>query len=655
VLERRIFKPHLASASSVVARPRSLLNAAGVLAAFSACACGGSEEKPWSAMTPIIVAAEDGQLGASVMPVTDATDPSITYVTASVNITDPPLDLSDPRVSSQPVAFPAAGQYQIYARVRIGPEGPNDDSFFINSATEGAPSWQNVNGISGYDVEGSPRYQPGAIVSDVGGNSAPDVWKWALVEDVRLTVAEGALDQTFSFATREDGLHIDAFAFALAGDDYTVGFTTAQLDAGEAGVSVPNPVLPPPYEPPADQPPLAVGSAKYLGMVCCGSQRPFLENYFNQITPENAGKWGSVEAVRDEYVWTGVDEALALAEEHGFPFRFHVLLWGSQQPAWIASLPPEEQLTEIREWFEAVNERYGARIDFLEVANEFDNQPPTAENEGNYVEALGGAGVTGFDWVVTAFRMAREVFPPNVQLMLNEYSVINTQERTDLYIQLVQTLLQEDLIDAIGEQGHAFSTTGAVEPLVERINQLGTTGLPLYITEMDIDGPPPQQLIDYQRLFPPIWENPNVQGVTLWGYRPGMWREEQEATLVYENGAEKPALRWLKGYLRGTAPVVGGPSSASLTSAAAQGTVVGSYAASDPGGAPYPAGATISWGLVPGAGADDGAVSQALAFAPDTGRLEVVNPLPPGSYTARVYVDVDAIVSNLYEVRIDVQ
>jgi hypothetical protein len=59
--------------------------------------------------------------------------------------------------------------------------------------------------------------------------------------------------------------------------------------------------------------------------------------------------------------------------------------------------------------------------------------------------------------------------------------------------------------------------------------------------------------------------------------------------------------------------------------------------------------------LVQGTGADDGAVLQALAFAPDTGRLELANPLAPGRYTARLYVDVDATVSNLYEVEIDVQ
>jgi endo-1,4-beta-xylanase len=629
---------------------------AAALLAFGASACGGDEGgSKWTDTSPIIVQAESGQLGASVMRVTDAMDSSITYVTAGVNVTDAPADLSDSRVSSQVVEFPAAGTYQIYARVRIGPGGGDDDSFFINTATNGAaPTWANINGISGWDVAGGPRYQESGLVSTRGGNSAPGVWRWALFDTPQLVIPEGQLTQTFSFSTREDGLEIDRFAFALRGDDYTVGFTTAQLDAGQAGEKVPLPVIPPAFTPPANQPPLAIGTTKYLGSVCCGAQRDYLENYFNQVVPENASKWGSVEAVRGTFNWTGVDEALAVAEANGFPFRFHVLVWGSQQPAWIATLPPEEQLQEIRTWFQAVADRYGERINFLEVVNEFSHQPPTAANSGNYVDALGGTGETGFDWVITAFRMAREIFPRSVKLMINEYSIINDDRLTQLYLQVIQRLQEEDLIDAVAEQAHAFTTTGEIEPMVDRLNQLGATGLPLYLNEFDLDGPPPQQLVSYQRVFRAFWENPNVHGVTLWGYRDGMWRTQQDATLVYPNGAEKPALRWLKGYLRGTAPVVSGPTAAALSARASKGTEVATFGVTGPDGAAYPASAEVSWGFVEG-GADQAVILQALAFAAGTGRLEIVKPLAPGSYRARVYADVDATVSDLYDVDITVQ
>jgi endo-1,4-beta-xylanase len=615
-----------------------------------------SDEEPWMRTVPIRIAAESGTLGESVARVTDETDPSITYVTAAENITTPPADMSDPRIASQTVSFPWPGEYQIYGRVRIGPTMGMDDSFFVfipDAENEAGGSWQVVNAITGYDVAGSPMHRPQAIVRNTGGSATPGVWKWAVLGSLRFVVPEGQLTQTFSFATREDGLDIDGFAFAYATADSTVGFTTDQLDRGQKGVLVPEPE---PYEPPADQPPLvAAGSEKWLGMVCCGNQRPFLENYFNQITPENGGKWGSVEAVRDEYDWTAADEAVALAEANGFPFRYHVLLWGSQQPDWIETLPPEEQLEEIREWFEAVNDRYGQRMQYLEVVNEFDHQPPTAMYEGKYTDALGGEGETGFDWIINAFRMAREIFPPTVQLMINEYSVINDDRLTELYLRVVERLMQEDLIDAIGEQGHAFTTGGSVEQMVARIDQLSATGLPMYITEMDVDGPPENQLITFQRIFPAFWEHPNIRGITLWGYREGHWRTQQEAPLVYPNGAEKLALRWLKGYLRGNAPVVEGPSSAAVASGSGRGAMVAEFSVSAPGGAVYPSGSKISWGVVQGPDQMDTSWLSALAFREGTGRLELTGSLEPGTYPARVYVDVDATVSNLYDVEITVE
>lgn len=145
-----------------------------------------------------------------------------------------------------------------------------------------------------------------------------------------------------------------------------------------------------------------------------------------------------------------------------------------------------------------------------------------------------------------------------------------------------------------------------------------------------------------------------MHGITLWGYRDGMWRAQQQATLVYPNGAEKPALRWLKGYLRGTAPQVAGPGTAALPRAARKGTSIATFSVSGPGGASYPQGTNIALGLVQGGGMNDGAVVQALGFAPGTGRLEVINPLAAGTYRARIYVDVDAIVSNLYDLEIAV-
>jgi endo-1,4-beta-xylanase len=277
--------------------------------------------------------------------------------------------------------------------------------------------------------------------------------------------------------------------------------------------------------------------------------------YFNQVTPENAGKWGSVEAQRDVMVWDELDAAYLFARQNGMPFKMHVLVWGNQQPAWIEALPPAEQRAEIEQWFAAVAQRY-PDLDYVEVVNEPLNDPPSKPDDGggNYVEALGGAGQSGWDWILTSFRLARKHFPRS-KLMINEYSILNNTRDAERYRQIIELLKQEQTIDAVGIQGHAFETRLHAEAMLQNLERVAGAGLPIFVTELDVDGlEDDEQLADFQRLFPLFWQHPAVRGVTLWGYRPGMWRTQQGAFLAFENGAERKALVWLRQYLQETRP-----------------------------------------------------------------------------------------------------
>lgn len=298
---------------------------------------------------------------------------------------------------------------------------------------------------------------------------------------------------------------------------------------------------------------------KFLGNIWAPEQLPDFARYWNQVTPENAGKWGPMEEIRGVVDWAPLDSAYALAKENGFPFRFHVLVWGNQQPAWIEALPPDEQLAEIVRRFASIAERY-PDIDYVEVVNEPLHDPPRKRNEedegsGNYIDALGGTGATGWDWVLNAFRLAREHFPQSA-LVLNEYSVTNSRESAERYLEIVQLLQAEDLIDVIAVQGHAFSTTVPASVTRENLDLLAATGLPIQVTEFDVDGATDEvQLMDYQRIFPVFWEHPSVMGITLWGWRPGMWRTPQSAYLVREDGSHRPAMDWLIEYVGRQNPV----------------------------------------------------------------------------------------------------
>ena len=303
-------------------------------------------------------------------------------------------------------------------------------------------------------------------------------------------------------------------------------------------------------------PPIAAGKSKFLGSAWSRSQSRAFTAYWNKVTPENAGKWGRAEPTRDVMNWRPLDAAWRVAKTNDLPFHLHVLVWGNQQPAWIEDLAPGEQLEEIEEWFFLVAARYPG-IDFVEVVNEPIHDPPDRRGEGggNYIAALGGAGATGSDWVINAFRMARAAFPDS-KLLINEFSITNNVERTQQYLEIIELLKAASLVDIVGVQGHAFSTLPDVPMAIHQRNldTLATAGLPIHVTEMDVDGPTDEiQLADYQRIFPIFWEHPAVHGITMWGYRPGLWRAEERAWLVHDDGKERPAMKWLRQYVRDTA------------------------------------------------------------------------------------------------------
>ena len=96
------------------------------------------------------------------------------------------------------------------------------------------------------------------------------------------------------------------------------------------------------------------------------------------------------------------------------------------------------------------------------------------------------------------------------------------------------------------------------------LDRLAATGLPIQVTELDIDGqtsggvPGDEvQLRNFRRIVPTFWEHPGVEGITVWGWRqPNHWRNAQNAPIVLSNDTPKPAAHWLYNYVRKIAPVI---------------------------------------------------------------------------------------------------
>lgn len=73
---------------------------------------------------------------------------SVIYISCTSNNTSLTVPALSSRVASYSVTFPAPGTYDLYARIRVGIGGANDDSFF--TATDSASSRRPQAQIGSY-------------------------------------------------------------------------------------------------------------------------------------------------------------------------------------------------------------------------------------------------------------------------------------------------------------------------------------------------------------------------------------------------------------------------------------------------------------------------------------------------------------------------
>lgn len=308
--------------------------------------------------------------------------------------------------------------------------------------------------------------------------------------------------------------------------------------------------------------PLALGKDKFLGCATSCNISQYLDQYWNQVTPGNDGKWGSVEPVQGQYNWTNLDKIYNFAINRSLPFKQHTLVWGNQQPWWIGSLDSAAQRTAVENWIRAIGERYPLMA-LVDVVNEPFHAPPSYKN------ALGGDGITGWDWVITAFELARQYCSPTAKLLINEYNILHDNTRTTDYINLITLLKDRGLIDGIGVQGHYFEFRSHVDAtsnvyvyninsVKSNLDQLAATGLPIYISEFDIDEQDDSnQLEQYQIYFPIFWIHPAVKGITLWGYIQGdCWSDHPYTYVLLSDETERAALQWMRIYIASPLPPV---------------------------------------------------------------------------------------------------
>jgi endo-1,4-beta-xylanase len=291
-----------------------------------------------------------------------------------------------------------------------------------------------------------------------------------------------------------------------------------------------------------------VGSA--VGAAYLASEpdyRAVLTREFDNVTPENEMKWGTVEAVRGQYDWSGADAIVRYAQQHHKTVRGHTLVWHSQLPDWVAALPADELRRVLRDHVTTEVKRYKGKVRAWDVVNEIFNEDGT-RRDTVFRQKLGD----GF--VADVFRWAHAA-DPAATLYINDYNIEGRNPKSDAVYDLVKTLRRQGVpIGGVGVQAHLSTQYGFPAEYRSNLARFGALGVDVAVTEADvrIPTPPDAAKLDTQAsYFDQLWDG--CQAVrrcvefTTWGFTdrhswvPDVFPGEGAACLFDADLKPKPA------------------------------------------------------------------------------------------------------------------
>ena len=258
----------------------------------------------------------------------------------------------------------------------------------------------------------------------------------------------------------------------------------------------------------------------------------FIKKNYNSITCENEMKPDSIiKSVNGDEVEISLSSAnniLKFAEENCIGVRGHTFVWYSQTPTYFFQdnheFVSKERMNKrlesmIKNTFAQIKSDYpDLQLHSYDVCNELfvnDGGGMRPENNSNWVRVY-GEGNTEF--VVNAFKYARQYAPDDCKLYLNDYNEYISAKTDDL-INMAKTIMKEgDYIDGIGMEAHLDSSYPSASEFETAVKQFESLGLDIQITELDITNSTGTN----GKLYPQIFEvamkhAKNISCVTLSG------------------------------------------------------------------------------------------------------------------------------------------
>ena len=214
--------------------------------------------------------------------------------------------------------------------------------------------------------------------------------------------------------------------------------------------------------------------------------------HFNALTPGNSLKPDFTQPAEGRFTFGEGDRLVEIAEKCGAAPIGHVLVWHEQTPAWFFRGPDgqpadrELALARLRKHISTVVGHYKGRVKQWDVVNEvISDMPGEALRQTPWLKAIGP------EYIAEAFRAAHQADPDAI-LIYNDYNIELGYKRPKA-LQLLRSLLDQKVpIHAVGIQSHWRLNTPDFAEVEKAIQQFGSLGLKVMITELDIGVLPTQ-------------------------------------------------------------------------------------------------------------------------------------------------------------------
>jgi endo-1,4-beta-xylanase len=261
--------------------------------------------------------------------------------------------------------------------------------------------------------------------------------------------------------------------------------------------------------------------------------RKYLKEFFNTAVIENGYKaetWQAKPEKKEETM-----RAFEWLEQNGFRQRGHNAVW----PGWkfnsaLFKTTAETDTAKFRLMVEEDIRSKMLAIKGRVIAWDVINEPLHERHFQKYLPA---------DIEVQWFKLAKEL-DPKAQLFINEYAMLNSiysPKNIKEYLDTIASLRKAGApIEAIGVQGHVGRQPRNPAQVITDLDLFIQTGLPVQITEFDINSPDEQLQADYTRDFLiACYSHPVIMGFNLWGFWQGAhWKPD--AAMVRNDWTEKP-------------------------------------------------------------------------------------------------------------------